>query len=178
MPETFIPPKTVSKNGKRVGRPPSNMANQLVQREKAMFNKLASRRARKIIDAQTVAALGTYHILAISFDEEGNKHLNIVRDMKRQENLIESGTLGKDYFIVEGTLPDWRAGDAILNRAWGKPKETTVVEGDFTFSLRALHKQAEELRAPLTKPESRSFVDITQKVPLPENGSTEPLLEH
>jgi len=140
--DNFVAPKSVFASGKRRGRPPSNMANQLEQQEKAQFKILASKRARKIIDSQTVAAYGTYHIVALSYDADGVRHQTIVRDEKRQASLLEKGLHGTDYMIIEGTPPDWRAGDAILNRAWGKPAETQDVNIKHTLVIHALGNAA------------------------------------
>lgn len=115
----------------------------LLQRQKAVFNQRASRMAGKLLDAQAVIALGTHHMVVKSI-VEGKVHLNIVRDDKRQQELLDTGIYGQDYLIIEGTPGDWRAADAILNRAWGKPKETLELEGDVKFSLKALHLHKNE----------------------------------
>lgn len=153
---------------RRVGRPAGkqNEANRIAAREKAAFNKSASLRARKILNAQTISALGTHHMLELIRDPKNPEIIwerHIVRDMKRQENFLDEGEYGRDYIIVEGTPADWRAGDAILNRAWGKPKETLEVEGEVKFSLRAINSNAGALPAPvaaqvlrIVKPEEES----------------------
>lgn len=157
-----------------VGRPAGvrmTQQNKLIMREKQAFNRIASRRAQKILNAQTVTALGTYHLIELFRDKNNvvvERH--IVRDLKRQEVLLNDFEHGVDYQILEGTPPDWRAGDAILNRAWGKPKESIEVDVA-VFSLRALHVES------LTEPEKRSAIDITDNSPLSDNVAVEPLLD-
>lgn len=133
------PPKTFV-SGKRVGRPPTkqNESTRLATREKVAFNRRASLMAGKLLNSQAILALGTHHMVTKTIDTDGKVHINIVRDMKRQQNLLDEGEYGKDYLIIEGTPADWRAADAILNRAWGKPKETLEIEGEVKFSLKGL----------------------------------------
>lgn len=125
------------------GRPPGklNEATRIMQRERAAFNLTASRMAKKLLRAQAVIALGTHHIVVRSVDAEGKVHIEIVRDEKRQEKLIEEGAYGKDYLILEGTPGDFRAVDSILNRAWGKPTENIDLSGEVKFSLVGLASQ-------------------------------------
>lgn len=141
MPQTTPQNVTPVKRGR--GRPPGklNEATRIAQRERAAFNLTASRMAKKLLRSQAVIALGTHHIVTRSIDDEGKVHINIVRDEKRQEKLLEEGTYGKDYLILEGTPGDFRAADSILNRAWGKPTETIDLGGEVQFSLIGLATQ-------------------------------------
>lgn len=126
------------------GRPPTKMreASRIAARERASMNHSIALRTRKIVDAQTVSAIGTYHLLELIRDPKNPQIIwerRIVRDIKRQEKFLDEATYGEDFIIVEGTPPDWRAGDALLNRAYGKPKETLEIEGEVSFKLKALH---------------------------------------
>lgn len=155
--EIVVPPPKTFASGKRVGRPPSaqNAATKIATREKVAFNRIASKRAQKILQAQTVLAYGTYHIVELFRDPKNPQIIlerHIVRDIKRQEALLNEFEHGVDYVILEGTPPDWRAGDAILNRAWGKPKETLEIEGEVKFTMSALHLHAQEKREEIDAP--------------------------
>lgn len=144
------------------GRPrgAQNEASKILAREKAIFNKKASLRANKILNATTIAALGTHHLLELIRDPNNREVIlerHIVRDAKRQEHFLDEGEYGQEYIIVEGTPADWRAGDAILNRAWGKPKESIEVDHTHNFTLRAAHEKLE-----VAPPTHLDAIDVTQ----------------
>ena len=138
-----------------VGRPAGkqNEASRVMAREKAYTNLLIAKRAKKLVESQTIVAIGTHHMITIRFDDDGTRHTEIVRDDKRQEKLLTEGVYGKDYLIIEGTPADWRAGDALLNRAFGKPKETLEIDGEVGFTLRALNQVVPTQVLKVTGPE-------------------------
>lgn len=78
--------------------------------------------ARKILNAQSIAALGTHKMVIITRNEDGT-HVETVRDEDRMQELLEFGVYGKDYFIVQGAEADWKAGADMLNRAGLKQKD-------------------------------------------------------
>lgn len=84
------------------------------------------------------------------------KHVETIRDEKRIENLLDTAELGVDYFIVVGALPDNKAADSILNRAWGKPAETLDVNVEHKFSLKDLAARRDAIRNPIKK-----SIDVT-----------------
>jgi len=72
--------------------------------------------------------------------------INSAMDTMRFQNT-NFASVGDDYYFVTAKEPDQRAIEMLLNRAFGKPKETVNVDGEVKFSLRELGKQADELRA-------------------------------
>lgn len=102
--------------------------------------------ADKLLNAQAIAALGTHRMIVLSLDDDGKKHIETVRDEKRMDNLLEKGVYGEDYLILAGAEPDWKAADALLTRALGKPKETLDVNHN-VFSLTALAKSRRNVEA-------------------------------
>lgn len=143
------------------GRPPGKLSEstKISAREKVAFNRMASLNARRILYSQLAVALGTFHMLELIRDPKNVEIIwerRIVRDIKRQEKFLESGEYeyGRDFIIVEGALPDWRAGDAILNRAWGRAKEVVEIEGDVQFSIRALQAHMRPKDAALPDPDT------------------------
>ncbi len=134
------------------GRPPGTIleTTKLKRAAQASFNMLASHSARRILQSQLYQALGSYYVIELIRDPKDPLIIwerKIVRDDKRIQDFLENGAFeyGHDFIIVEGRPGDFRAGDAILNRAWGKPKETLEVEGDVKFSMRALHLHAQKV---------------------------------
>lgn len=77
----------------------------------------------KIFNAQMIVAQGSHKMLRMHL-KNGVVETETIRDMDKMQELLDTGEYGKDYVIVVGELPDFRAGDAILNRGLGKPTET------------------------------------------------------
>lgn len=120
--------------------------------------------ADKLLNAQAIAALGTHRMVVLSFDEEGKKHIETVRDEKRMDTLLDTGVYGQDYLILAGAEPDWKAAESLLTRALGKPKETLDVNHN-VFSLTQLAKSRKDLEA-LPEPTPVSF----RELPAPPEG--------
>ena len=108
--------------------------------------------ADKLLDAHIVTAIGTHRMVVVTIDDEGKKHIETVREESRMQELLDTGIYGLDYLIVEGTPADWRAIEALENRAFGKPKETIDQNVTHTFSLRDLSKRAKEIEQPKRVP--------------------------
>ena len=97
-----------------------------------------------------IVAVGTHRMVTVTRDDEGKAHVETVRDVVMIDELLARGKYGEDYLILEGSAPDWRAADALLNRALGKAKETVEHTGDVKFSLTALAKQRRGLPLPIS----------------------------
>lgn len=125
------------KNAQRAGRKKGKLLPKTIEKQKTLqaFNERVFQMADKLLNAQAVMALGSYKMIVIKKDSLGMDHVETIRDEKRMQKLLDTGTLGKDYFIVVGKLPDFKAGNALLDRAYGKAKETLGVEGELKFSL-------------------------------------------
>lgn len=95
-------------------------------------------RAEKILEAQTNVALGTHKMLRLELDEAGMPHRRTVSDEREMQNLLDTGIYGKDYIIIVGKAADWKAGNALLDRAFGKANESVKHTGEVVFSLRGL----------------------------------------
>lgn len=122
------------------GRPVGTMTKETKLRMKstATMQRRIYRIADKLIGAQIVSALGSYKIVVKSVDADGIISFETVREEKRMQELLDNGIHGKDYLIVAGAIPDWKAGNALLDRGFGKPKESLELSGEVSFSLRAL----------------------------------------
>ena len=71
-------------------------------------------------------------------------------------------SVDEQYYFITAKEPDQRAIEMLLNRAFGKPKESLSVDGEVKFSLRDLGRQADEIRA---KDAEFSEMDITTEKP-------------
>ena len=79
--------------------------------------------ARKLINSQTVTALGTWQMATVSRGEDGRLKYVRVIDEKEIQLLLDEGRHGIDYIILAGQDPDWKAASDMLNRAGLKPKD-------------------------------------------------------
>lgn len=87
------------------------------------------KRASKLIDAQYISALGTFQVCVIGRGENGKVSYIRVTDEGKMNELLDNGELGKDYMVFAGQDPDWKAADALLNRGFGKARESIVHSG-------------------------------------------------
>lgn len=153
-------------NGMLGGRPVGRK-NRLTLLKDKMRDKIEKQIAgvsMKIINAQTNVALGMHKMLALTFDEDGKRHIETVRDEKRMQNLLDHGEYGVDYLIVEGEKADWKAGNALLDRAFGKASETLKVNGEVKFSLKTLAMQAREISADVVEQESADVEQLSSLI--------------
>ncbi len=118
-------------SGRKRGVKSKHTLANLKTREQALelFQQRAFKMTNKLLDAQSIVAMGTHKMIAVTKDAEGKTHVETIRDEKRMQEFLDTGTYGIHYMIVEGSAPDFRAADAILNRALGKPTESIELTG-------------------------------------------------
>ncbi len=124
---------------REVGRPKGSIT-QTTKRKIFAHKRLVERVFKmtdKLLNAQAVVALGSHKMLR-PFIKDGVPSVETIRDEKEMQRLIDTGVYGKDYLIVVGAMPDWRAIESLYNRAFGKAKETLELEGEVKFSLKDL----------------------------------------
>ena len=119
------------KNGLKGGRPKSL---EVTKRELSESNRQLARKkiisritifADKLVNSQMIVALGTHKMIIVKKDAvTGEVHVETVRDEERMQSFLDTGVYGKDYLIVAGAEPDWKAANALLDRAFGKAVES------------------------------------------------------
>jgi len=119
--------------GKRAGagQPKGNQQIATVVRamELADIQSSVKLMAKKLVNSQAVAALSAHKMVILDRDENGKVHMTQIRDDNMMQELLDTGEYGKDYVIVEAREGDWKAADALLNRAFGRPKDTIEHKG-------------------------------------------------
>lgn len=155
---------------------PRKLALRSVERE--VQNKIAEK-ALTLIRAGMITALGQNFVYRI--DEEidlkgrvvSRKHI-LVTDADEiataLDQMEEGSTHPEDkYYYVTAKEPDHKAVEMLLNRAFGKPKETVGLEVEHKFSLRDLGKRADEIEKSRAKE-----IQVVEPVSLPtENIGSE-----
>ncbi len=157
----LIPPKEiVVKRGR--GRPKGTIDphTKLKIRAEKNFRFRVYKMTDKLLNSQLVTALGTHKVVTVEIDEEGKKHIKMVNEVSRIEKLLTEGVYGKDYLIIEGTPADWKAANAILDRAFGKAKESISLDVDVKFSL----KDLAERRVALSKENDENLLPEKPRV--------------
>lgn len=101
--------------------------------------------ADKLINAQMIQAVGTHRMVVVTVDKDDKRHIETVRDEARMQNLLDEGKYGEDYLILEGSKPDWKAAQSLLDRAFGKAAQQVSVTHEAGFSLVALAKKRKAL---------------------------------
>lgn len=129
------------------GRPKGSLSKTtlLKQKMQTAFNQRVYRMTDKLLSSQVIAALGTHRMVVITKGDDGKPQLETVRDQKRMDNLLDIGEYGKDYMILSGAEPDWKAANALLDRAYGKAKESLEVDATVKFSLKGLAERRKSL---------------------------------
>lgn len=135
-----ISSETAKRVGRLGGRPKGSKAPATIEKEAALkqFNLRVASMADKLLNSQAIVALGTHRMVTVEVDDEGKKHIKTVRDETRMQNLLDTGVYGKDYLILEGSPAEWKAANALLDRAFGKAKESIDISGEVKFSLKGL----------------------------------------
>lgn len=103
------------------------------------IEKQIQKRASKLVDSTYIAAMGTYQICILSRSSTGKVEYLRVRDDEKMKELLDNGEHGVDYFVFAGEPPEWKAGESLLNRGFGKARESVVHSG--TVGVMALIKQ-------------------------------------
>ena len=133
---------------KKVGRPlgvASAEKRLKAKSEKLMLNRLY-RASKKILDAQIIVATGSHKIIQVYEDKNtGEKKVKTIRDEAHIQKLLDEGEYGKDYMVVVGALPNGDVANKLLDRAFGKAKETLDINADVKFSLKDLAEQRKKI---------------------------------
>lgn len=80
--------------------------------------------SHKLINAQMIQAVGTHKMIQIMEGPGNTKITRTIRSMDEMQRLLDEGVYGRDYVVIEGKPADWKAANAVLDRAFGKAKET------------------------------------------------------
>lgn len=162
------PAKTPRKFGgaqPNAGRPKGKRDPHTIQKalvEKAMKERIYKKTSR-LINAAMVPALGQVFVYKIEEEVTGSgprggeykkrKHTLVTSpyEIERALNFIDGEGGAKDpngdsYYYVTTKEPDHKAIEMLLNRAFGKPKETLDANINHTFSLRTLAQRRELLK--------------------------------
>ena len=135
-------------NPKGAGRPAGKVAleRKLQLRELSVMKMRIYHSTRKLINSQIILATGFHKIAIKTIDPETNRvKLEVVNEQKKIEELLETGIYGEDYIVIVGAKPDGDIANKLLDRAYGKAKETIDLGLDVKFSILDLAKRAEEL---------------------------------
>lgn len=143
-----LSPEQALVNGSKGGRPRGETTpeGRLKLKVEKAINRRVYRMAAKLVDSQAIAAIGTHKVVVITKDSMGLPQVETIRDIKRIEELIDTGEYGKDYLIVAGAEPDWKAANALLDRGFGKAKESMKLDVEVQFSLKNLADRRKVLK--------------------------------
>lgn len=148
------------KNSLMRGRKPGavSMVRKMELKQKAIMEKMLYRKTAPLIRAGMIAAMGQNFVYRIDEERDSKgkllsrKHVLVTEPEEIADALdqIEEGgrSANDDFYYVTTKEPDVRAIEMLLNRAYGKPKESLKVEGEVQFSLKALaeHRKTIELK--------------------------------
>ena len=128
------------------GRPKGAKNKLTIAKEKARIEMetFTTKLAKSLVSSQAKIALGSYHIAIWVRGANGQMQLKKITDDKQIEKLLATGIVDKDYIIVQASEGSWQAGNAVLDRTFGKATEHSKVDVDVKFSLVELARQADE----------------------------------
>lgn len=130
----------MSRSGKnnKGGRPKGQLLQKTIDKNRmlAEFRNKASKMANTFLMAQAQEALGTYQIVKKNeiYNKKGkmvsvkwevvSSKSEIDKVMNEFKEIDGQGEIDGKYYMITRDKPSYKASDAILNRAFGKPIET------------------------------------------------------
>ena len=135
--------------------------------EKAIYKKTAS-----LIRAGMIPALGQHFVYKINKSKDNrDKKYQLVKkpeEIAHALDMIDVGGVDENgiYYFISVREPDYKAIDMLLNRAYGKPKESISVSGEIQFSLKNLLDMRSDIKA--------QAIDITDKLPIKNDIDVSP----
>lgn len=143
------------------GRPRGTLSlvRQMELKQKEIMYKTIYKKTKALTSAGMSVALGQIFCYRIIRDKEDKviKHV-LVEDPKEIEkalDLISNNGISEDgnFYYITTKEPDYKAIEMLLNRAYGKPKESLDISGEVQFSLKALaeHRKALEVEAKIVE---------------------------
>ena len=125
-------------NGKLGGRPKGTKTAKTLEKDRVMeaFRQRAMKMSGILLMSQAQEAIGTYQIIRKDkiYNRKGKTasiKWTVVSDSDEIETVVNEfgemdgkGEIDGKYYMVVQDKPNYRASDAILNRALGKPVET------------------------------------------------------
>lgn len=140
------------------GRPPGpiTLERRLELRKRKVMETMIYHKTAPLIRAGISNALGQNFVYRIDEERDnkgkllGRKHILVTdsREIAKALDQIEDGGSHPDdkYYYVTAKEPDIRAIEMLLNRGYGKPKETVTLNGEVTFSLKTLMQARKEIK--------------------------------
>jgi hypothetical protein len=156
-------PKILSKEeatriGKLGGRKagPLSVVRKMELAQKKVMEKLIYKKTAPLIRAAMITALGQNFVYRIDEERDSKgkllnrKHVLVEdpNEIARALDQMEEGGQDPDdkYYYITAKEPDARAVEMLLNRGYGKPKETIDLNADVKFSLKDLAAHRKEIK--------------------------------
>lgn len=121
------------------GRKKGTKLPQTLEREAVLkkFNERIYKNADILFNAAKTSAIGMAFVYRIDEEEDSKgrviarKHVKVTDPDEIQEALdqIENGGENEKYYYITAKEPDIRAIDSLMNRGFGRPKETIEHQG-------------------------------------------------
>lgn len=149
------------KNALLGGRPPGKvtLVRRMELRQKEVMDKMVYNKTKWLMRAGFSVALGQIFCYKLEIINGQKKH-TLIEDPKEIEkalDLISNNGVSEDgrFYYVTTKEPDAKAIEMLLNRAYGKPKESLTIDGEVQFSLKALAQHRKSLEV-----ESKDVTDV------------------
>lgn len=165
-----------SERGKHPGGRPKGRKNRktlAIDEANKRMNELIVRKTQNLIRAALIPAMGQTFVYKIEEEVTGHgpkggeyvkrKHTLVTdpEEIARALDQIEEGGRDPDdeYYYVTAKEPDHKAIDMLLNRGYGKPKETISLNGEVKFTLRGLADMRQRIASPQ---EQKAILDVVR----------------
>ena len=149
--------ETAKLYGARGGREPGpqSIARKLELKQRKVMETLIYKKTQPLIRAGMISAMGQNFVYRIDEERDSKgkllsrKHVLVQDPFEIGQALdkMEAGGISEDgkFYYVTTEKPDVRAIEMLLNRAYGKPKESLTIDGEVKFSLKALAEERKKL---------------------------------
>lgn len=153
-------------NGKKGGRPKGKKNKKTLEQKEALtqFQERVRKSIDPLFDAQFNLAHGCSYLYRVDEEWEGKvkkrKHVLVTDPEEIREALdaIDEGDFEEGYYYITTEKPENNAIRDMLDRTFGKPKQSMEVEGSMNHKLSLDDISA--LVAHLPKEQQRTFYDI------------------
>lgn len=131
---------------------PKTLAKEAIEKS---VKQIIMNKAEEIVRATIIPALGMNFVYRIDTETDlkgkviSRKHVLVSAPeeiAKALDQMEEGGTHPDDaYYYVTTKAPEYKAGESLLNRLLGKPKESLSVDVKHKFSLKDLGRKADAI---------------------------------
>lgn len=146
--------------------------------QKKVMEKMIYKKTAPLIRAGMIPAMGQHFVYRIDEERDSKgkllsrKHILVEnpKEIAQALDQIEEGGIHPDdkFYYVTAKEPDVRAIEMLLNRGYGKPKESLTIDGEVKFSLKALAVHRKDIKDEPLEIENKEVSAVSETIISPK----------